>query len=178
MLRFAPISFFALAVFGAVHCVPTAAAATPDSAKPDCFYCTKDARLTQLMIEVCELPHSTVYLFRNQFFAGRCVVAFKGHKRELYELTPAERAGFMDDVARVAAAQNQLFHPDKINYAIFGDEVSHVHFHVVPKYRNNSEWGRPFPVNPDAKKTLSDAEYAALVTRLQQQLLARAPTAP
>lgn len=132
---------------------PTAApTASSANAKPDCIYCSKEKRLTQLMIEVGELPNSTVYLFRNQFFAGRCVVAFKGHKRELYELTPAERAGFMDDVARVAGALNQLFHPDKINYAIFGDEVSHLHFHVVPKYRSNSEWGRPFPMNPDAKK--------------------------
>lgn len=125
------------------------------------------------MIEVCELPHSTVYLFRNQFFAGRCVVAFKGHKRELYELTPAERAGFMDDVARVAAALNQIFHPDKINYAIFGDEVSHVHFHVVPKYRSSSEWNRPFPLNTVSKKMLSDAEYKDLVARLKSQITAR-----
>ena len=72
-----------------------ALAAQPAATGPrtECFYCTRNQELADLMIEVCELPHSTVYLFRNQFFTGRCVVAYnKGHPRELYDLTPAERA--------------------------------------------------------------------------------------
>lgn len=170
----------ALLGMGATVAAQPATTATPATgARTDCFYCTRNQELADLMIEVCKLPHSTVYLFRNQFFTGRCVVAYnQGHPRELYDLTPAERAGFMDEVAQVAAALDRLFHPDKINYAIFGDKVDHLHFHVVPKYRDNSEWGKPFPVNPDAKKTLSEAGYAELIARLKRELTVPAAAGP
>ena len=49
----------------------------------DCFYCTKDERLDSLMMEVCELSASTLYLFKDQTYKGRCIVACKEHKREI-----------------------------------------------------------------------------------------------
>ena len=45
----------------------------------ECFYCEKDnEKRKALMLDVCELPYSIVYLFRDQKNKGRCVVAFKG----------------------------------------------------------------------------------------------------
>ncbi len=32
----------------------------------DCFYCVKDSRLTDLMIKVCDLEASTLYMFKEQ----------------------------------------------------------------------------------------------------------------
>ena len=44
----------------------------------ECFYCEKDnEKRKALMLDVCELPYSIVYLFRDQKNKGRCVVAFK-----------------------------------------------------------------------------------------------------
>ena len=59
----------------------------------ECFYCEKDnEKRKALMLDVCELPYSIVYLFRDQKNKGRCVVAFKGHKTEYFQLTPEEKA--------------------------------------------------------------------------------------
>ena len=67
----------------------------------ECFYCEKDnEKRKALMLDVCELPYSIVYLFRDQKNKGRCVVAFKGHKTEYFQLTPEENAGYFADVAR------------------------------------------------------------------------------
>ena len=58
----------------------------------ECFYCEKDnEKRKALMLDVCELPYSIVYLFRDQKNKGRCVVAFKGHKTEYFQLTPEGR---------------------------------------------------------------------------------------
>ena len=46
----------------------------------NCFYCQKNEALDELMIEVCELEASTLYLFKEQTYRGRCLVAFNGHK--------------------------------------------------------------------------------------------------
>jgi ATP adenylyltransferase len=145
--------------------------AAPPAFEPGCFYCTRDAGLTRLMIEVGQLPHSTVYLLRNQFFPGRCVVAYRDHRRELYALTAAERAAYMDEVAEVARAVAELFHADKMNYGIFGDEVSHLHVHLAPKVRGTAAWGKSFPTQEEqAPVLLTPEEYEqrrqALRTRL------------
>jgi ATP adenylyltransferase len=90
----------------------------------NCFYCTKDQRLKDLMIEVCQLSASTLYLFKEQTYRGRCIVAYKGHKRELFELNENELALYTNDIAKAASAMNKAFSPDKINYATYGDLVS------------------------------------------------------
>lgn len=136
----------------------------------DCFYCKKDDQLKSLMIEICNLPSSIFYLNRDQTHKGRCIVAFQSHKRELFELTEHERASFMGDVAIAADAIQKACHPDKINYAIFGDLVSHLHFHLVPKYKGEHEWGDAFVNNPDSKVELTDHEYDELIKAINNQL--------
>ena len=31
---------------------------------------------------------------------------------------------------------HELFHPDKVNYGAYGDTGHHLHFHLVPKYKD------------------------------------------
>ena len=52
-----------------------------------CMYCEENENLALLMAPICELPSSRVYLFRNQAYRGRCVVAAGNHAEELYELS-------------------------------------------------------------------------------------------
>ena len=132
----------------------------------ECFYCEKDnEKRKALMLDVCELPYSIVYLFRDQKNKGRCVVAFKGHKTEYFQLTPEENAGYFADVAKVAKVLDELYHPDKINYATYGDGMPHVHVHIVPKYKGGVSWGQPFS-DSLPKVLLTDAEYDAMIADL------------
>ena len=136
-----------------------------------CIYCAKDARLTDIMIECAELDASTVYLFREQTYRGRCIVAYKGgHKNELFELTAEERRRFMDDVSRVAQAVHKAFGPQKINYGAYGDKMPHVHFHVVPKYSDAPKWGSTFDMMPEEKHFLSDSEYQSIIGAIRKHL--------
>jgi ATP adenylyltransferase len=135
-----------------------------------CFYCMKDSKLDSLMIEICKLNKSTVYLLREQSYKGRCVVAFDEHKTELFQLTEEELALYMKDVANVANAIYNVFSPDKINYATYGDLVPHSHVHLVPKYKDGMCWGKPFEdVNVD-KKFLSEDQYKEFIDAIKEQL--------
>jgi diadenosine tetraphosphate (Ap4A) HIT family hydrolase len=71
---------------------------------PDCQYCRKDQRLHDLMIEIGPMKVSTLYLFKEQTYRGRCVVAYRDHVNELFELSDSERDLFMQDVACAAKA--------------------------------------------------------------------------
>ena len=135
-----------------------------------CFYCENGEKLRSLMIEICELPYSKVYLNRDQKHRGRCIVALKAHKTEYFQLTPEENAGYFAEVSKVAMAIFDLYHPDKTNYATYGDGVPHVHVHIVPKYQNGLNWGAPFD-DTLPKQLLSDGEYGEMVEALRVEIL-------
>lgn len=136
----------------------------------DCFYCENGEKLRSLMLEICELPYSKVYLNRDQKHRGRCIVALKEHKTEYFQLDPSENAGYFAEVSRVAKAIYDLYHPDKINYATYGDGVPHVHVHIVPKYRDSLNWGAPFD-DTLPKVLLSDEEYGEMIAALREEIL-------
>ncbi|CAG7650105.1 HIT family protein [Paenibacillus allorhizosphaerae] len=136
----------------------------------DCIYCTRDERLSKLMIEVASLRVSTLYLFREQTYRGRCIVALNDHERELFELSPEMQEAYLRDIAQAAKAVHTAFSPDKINYGAFGDTMPHVHFHIVPKYKDGYTWGKMFEMNPADNKQLGDAEYEEIMAQLRAAL--------
>ena len=137
---------------------------------PDCLYCRKDQRLQDLMIEIAPLRASTLYLFKEQTHRGRCVVAYRAHVNELFELSESELTLFMQDVARVAKAIKTSFGSNKINYGAYSDKLPHLHVHLVPKYEGGANWGSPFEMMPSSKKLLSEAEYLGLIRTIKVEL--------
>lgn len=140
------------------------------SNKNDCFYCTKDERLDNLMIEVAKLDISTLYLFREQTYKGRCIVSFDKHVNELFELSEEELFLFMKDVTKVAKTLKKVFNADKINYGIYSDKLPHLHFHIVPKYSDGTSWGSTFEMSPNNRKELSDKEYRDMINSIKDNL--------
>ena len=137
---------------------------------PDCLSCRKDQRLNDLMIEVAPLGVSTLYLFKEQTYRGRCVVAYRDHVNELFELPDAELALFTQDVARAAKAMKTAFNPAKINYGAYSDKLPHLHVHLVPKYVDGPSWGTTFTMMPEPKQLLSEDAYAGLIAQIKAAL--------
>lgn len=123
------------------------------------------------MIEIAKLKVSTLYLNKDQTHRGRCIIALDKHVNELFHLNKLELHQFMDDVSRAAEIIQTTFKSNKINYAIYGDLVSHLHFHLVPKYEGALEWGEAFNNSPRTKHLLEDTEYRVIVSDLQTKLL-------
>ena len=140
------------------------------STENDCFYCVKDQRLDDLMIEISEMNVSTLYLFKEQTYKGRCVLAYHGHQNHLTELDAEEFALYMKDLARAATAIMKAVYPDKLNYGAYSDKMPHLHFHLVPKYQDGPSWGGGFEMMPEAKVILSEAEYVEMVNLIQKNL--------
>lgn len=137
---------------------------------PDCFYCRKDQRLHDLMIEIAPLSASTLYLFKEQTHRGRCVVAYRAHVNELFELSDEERNAFMKDVAQAARAIKTAFGAKKINYGAYSDKLPHLHMHLVPKYEGGVSWGTTFEMMPANKQHLDEAGYAEVIAAIKRAL--------
>lgn len=135
----------------------------------NCGYCMGGEILAGFGIKICDLQVSQLILFKEQSHPGRVIVAYKDHISELVDISAEERALFMEDIAKAAKAIHKVFHPDKVNYGAYGDGGCHLHFHLVPKYKDDFEWGTPFAMNP--KKTyLTDSEYDEMIAKIKAAL--------
>ena len=134
-----------------------------------CLYCQNNETLHSLMIEVAQLSVSRMFIFREQTYRGRCLVAYKDHVDDLNLLSDADRNAFMSDVAKVTRAMQAVFHPDKINYGAYSDTLEHLHYHLIPKYEGGPDWGGVYQMNP-RQVYLTDAEYQEMAEQLKAQL--------
>ena len=90
----------------------------------DCLYCQNNETLHNLMIEIAQLSVSRVFLFKEQTYRGRCLVAYKDHVNDLNELTDEERNAFMADVARVTRPKQKPYKTEKINNGAKSAKIS------------------------------------------------------
>ena len=135
----------------------------------NCGYCMRGELLDAFGIYICDLSVSSLILFKEQSHPGRCIVAYKDHVSELVDISDADRDAFFADVARASKAIHAAFHPDKVNYGAYGDGGCHLHFPLVPKYKEQFEWGGVFQMNPGQVK-LSDEEYAEMIEKIKSNL--------
>lgn len=135
----------------------------------NCAYCMEGELVEKFGMKICELDTAKVYLFKEQSHKGRVIVAHKRHIGDMTELTPKERAAYFEDIATVSNALQDVFKPNKVNYGAYGDKGCHLHFHLVPKYTDEFEWGGTFAMNPE-RVTLTNEEYQVLIDKIKENL--------
>ena len=135
----------------------------------NCGYCQGGELLEAFGIKICDLDVSQLILFKEQSHPGRVIVAYKDHVSEIVNISEEERNRYFADVNRAAKALHAAFNPVKVNYGAYGDTGCHLHFHLVPKYRDEFEWGGVFEMNP-GKVYLSDKEYAEMIEKIKAHL--------
>jgi diadenosine tetraphosphate (Ap4A) HIT family hydrolase len=119
---------------------------------------------------VADLEVSRAYLNPDQFFPGWTWVVLRRHAAELYELTRAERSALVEDVTRVAEALAGVLAPVKMNYELLGNQVPHIHWHLVPRLSDDPDprwpvWRLDHPRTPlasPARRERIDAIRRAL----------------
>jgi diadenosine tetraphosphate (Ap4A) HIT family hydrolase len=119
---------------------------------------------------LADLGASRAYLAEDQFFPGWTLVILRHHATELYQLSAAERAVLIEDVSRVAQALAYVYRPVKMNYELLGNQVPHVHWHLIPRLAGDPDpqwpvWRRshdPAPLPPDEARRCIDAIRRAL----------------
>ena len=90
-----------------------------------------------------DLGLSKAYLQEDQFFPGWTILVFHRHVTELFQLTPPERSQLIEEVSRVATALSEIYQAKKINYELLGNQLPHIHWHVIPRLPND-----PAPLEP------------------------------
>ncbi len=108
--------------------------------------------LSEATCELCAVPGGAllwqsadcrVVRVDDPHYPGFCRVIWHAHVREMTDLPAAARQQLMTVVFAVEEAVRQLFAPDKINLASFGNMVPHLHWHVIPRWRDDRHFPEP-----------------------------------
>ncbi|MEX5217117.1 MAG: HIT family protein [Nitrospira sp.] len=110
---------------------------------------------------------TTAYLHEDQFFIGWTVLVLKRHATELFHLSRDERAGLMEEVAYVASRLAEEFHPIKINYELLGNQLPHIHWHLIPRLADDPAPLEPVWRMPHEPRPLPACDREALAARLR-----------
>ena len=94
------------------------------------------------------------------------------HVREMTDLTEAERNALMGAVFAVEAAMRETMQPDKMNLASLGNMTPHVHWHVIPRFRDDRHFPGPVWSQPK-REAVVPAERVERARRLALGLPAR-----
>jgi len=104
-----------------------------------------------------------IMLVNDSDLPGFCRVIWNHHVVEMTDLTYSEREHLMTLVFAVEETMRYVMHPDKINVASLGNMVSHIHWHIIPRYKDDAF----FPGTAWSKRTQETPE-AVLVFRKQK----------
>ena len=120
------------------------------------------------------LAVSSWYLPVNQMYRGHGVLVFDPrHVTRLAELGAEEWRAYSQDLHRVAAAITAVCTPDHMNVESLGNVMPHLHWHVIPRYKNDGRWRQPIwaqDVNAQPERRLKDDDRAQLLVALRAAL--------
>ncbi|HEV3384455.1 MAG TPA: HIT family protein [Gemmata sp.] len=91
---------------------------------------------------IWRFPHSFAVLGPWQHFTGYCMLISREHASELSQLG-ANRTAFLEEMAWLAEAIENCFHPHKLNYELLGNQVPHLHWHLFPRSADDPDRLRP-----------------------------------
>jgi diadenosine tetraphosphate (Ap4A) HIT family hydrolase len=126
---------------------------------------------------IADLGVSRAYLNPDQFFPGWVFVVLRRHATELYELSAAERAVLIEDVSRMAEALARVYRPVKMNYELLGNQVPHIHWHLIPRLAGDPDPRWPVWRVPHEPGRLAPEDMRGRVRAIREALTTRSSSA-
>ena len=123
---------------------------------------------------VSPLTVSSWYLPHNQMYRGHGILVFDPrHVTRLDQLAEQEWLTYAADLQIVVSAIGAVCKPDHFNVESLGNVMPHLHWHVIPRYKNDGRWRQPIwapDVNSQPDRRLASDDRAALLVALRAAL--------
>lgn len=84
-----------------------------------------------------------VVLVDDPDFPGFARVIWNDHVREMSDLAVEDQQRLMQTVFAVEHAQRAVLAAEKVNLASLGNVVPHLHWHVIPRFADDSHFPQP-----------------------------------
>ena len=104
----------------------------------DCALCRDDGG--ELVVRA---PQLRVVRVDDPDYPGYVRVIWNAHVAEMSELAGSDRQRLLAAVNAVESALRQVLTPDKINLASLGNQVPHLHWHVIARFKDDAHFPQP-----------------------------------
>lgn len=108
-----------------------------------CPLCLPEAEAVLWRDDTCR-----ILAVNDPAFPGFCRVVWSNHVAEMSDLRPDEQTHLFSVLLATERALRVLMKPDKINLASLGNVVPHLHWHVIPRYRDDANFPDPIWTTP------------------------------
>lgn len=104
----------------------------------------------ELWLPIGRLDVSTLGLYDDARFPGRCLLVFHRHEEDLGTLSTVEAHQLMEDLRRAGRVILAVTKAPRMNYALLGNKEPHIHFHLIPRSTSDpvshlTPWHHPEP---------------------------------
>ena len=102
-------------------------------------------------------------------YPGFVRIIWDAHVPEMTDLEPEEREHCLRVVFAVERALRDTLRPDKINVASLGNQVPHVHWHVIPRFADDAHFPDPVWANrrrPGIAHSFDEAQFRERLVRV------------
>src|SRR5262245_44068 len=124
-----------------------------------------------LWLPLAKLKVSTLGFYDDARFPGRCILALNNHIEDFSNIESRVACDFFQDCQSAARAIQGAVNVTRINIAILGNEVAHVHFHLIPRRPHDEPIpNRPPWEHPEPKYRLSETERLTISSRITEEL--------
>lgn len=125
----------------------------------------------ELWTPIARLGVTTLGLYDDARFPGRCILVYDEHVEDLVDLDDDAASAFIAEAKLAARAIAQAVTVERMNYAILGNVEPHLHMHLIPRVSAADPlFGRPPWERPDPVRPLDPETKDSIVRRLQASL--------
>lgn len=140
----------------------------------NCGFCAPCEDRHAFGLKIKDLSVSRLDLQREQNYKGYCILIFKKrHVTGLEQLSDDEYQAYMSDLRLAMTAIYKAVQPDHMNYATLGNAIPHLHYHIIPRYKDDPNW-RTSVWNSSllgkGDKVLSEDECDLLASEIEKYL--------
>jgi diadenosine tetraphosphate (Ap4A) HIT family hydrolase len=111
-----------------------------------------------------------VILVSDPDYPGFCRVIWNEHVKEMTDLDEPDRAHLLSVVFATERVLRKQLHPDKINLASLGNQMPHLHWHVIPRFADDAHFPDPVWTNRRRETSPTVSDNATLFRELSRQL--------
>jgi len=119
---------------------------------------------------ITEFDHSAAFLYYDQdAYLGRSMLILKEHHDHFHLAPVALQQAIVPEGIKLTTAILKAFGGFRANHMSLGNQVSHIHWHIIPRYPNDLNAGQA-PLQSPNETRLSDARYQEIAAQIRAAL--------
>lgn len=126
-----------------------------------CYFCLNAGG--QILYH-CDLYR--IILVADEDYPGYLRIITNDHIKELSDLSNSNSIKLYEAVIHCEQIIRQIFNPDKVNIASLGNVTPHLHWHIIPRFKDDRHFPNPIwgaVVNPNTTAVIDANKLSQLI---------------